>query len=326
MKLVDKKIRKNPPHSVLSGSGVSKSSVKKTPPVSPKSATRTSLRQQHKDPESGPLPDSWENFDTKKEIESAEFISKIIPLYTPEGVAGKKRWKYKAGTEERELWGFYADRKIHHFYPGQIIRVVDTHPQSDLNIALDDQNTETHKDGPVTAKKRPMVVLWKTHSAVLCLPMRTLGESKAMETHPDRWYEYISATSEDDASWEGQTTHAGPPLIFIPNPNKDKDDVIKGRCYISLVAPTLVNIGSDIRMDLGRLGGSAYCRLIEAYTYSQNQNKQKAFEEFGEVAELPDPDTCWAGKDSGPWKLRETRMNKKVPVVVDKTTTVYKLE
>lgn len=79
-------------------------------------------------------------------------------------------------------------------------------------------------------------------------------------------------------------------------------------------------------MDLGRLGGSAYCRLVEAYTYAQNQNKQKAFEEFGEVAELPDPDTWWAGKNPGPWKLRGMKMNAKVPVVVDKTTTVYKLE
>ncbi|KAH0194799.1 hypothetical protein KCU70_g84, partial [Aureobasidium melanogenum] len=120
------------------------------------------------------------------------------------------------------------------------------------------------------------------------------------------------------------TGYAGPPLIFIPN--KDKDDVIKGRCYISLTAATLVNPRSELNMDLGRLGGSAYCRLVEAYTYAQNQNKQKAFEEFGEVAELPDPDTWWAGKNPGPWKLRGMKMNAKVPVVVDKTTTVYKLE
>ncbi|KAG9724367.1 hypothetical protein KCU73_g13449, partial [Aureobasidium melanogenum] len=322
VKLVDKKKRKDPPPSV---GGVLDSGVKKTPPVSPtKSATRTSLRQQHKAPESGPLPGSWANFDVEKEIGPAKFISKISSHKTPEGVACKKRWKYHTETEQCELWGYHADRGRNHFYPGQIIRAMDAHPQCDLSAGLDDRNTNSHTDGPIIAKKRPMVVLWKTHSAVLCLPMKTLSESKAMETYPERWYEYISATSEQDASWKSQTPHAGPPLVFIPS--KDKDDVIKGRCYISLVAATLINPRSELNMDLGRLGGSSYCRLVEAYTYAQNQNKQKAFEEFGEVAELPDPDTWWAGKDPGPWKLREMKMNAKVPVVVDKTTTVYKLE
>lgn len=325
MKLVDKKIRKDPPTSATSAVVSTSGGVKKTPPASPtKSVTRTSLRQQHKPPESGPLPGSWERFDSKIKIESGETWSETTSHFTPEGVVCRKRWRYRAGSGQRELWGYHAERGTHHFYPGQIIRAMDAQPQCDLNASLDNGNTNTHKDGPVIVKKRPMVVLCKTHSAVLCLPMRSLDGSKAMETYPERWHEYLSSTTEDDASWEGHTAHAGPPLIYTPNLNL-KDDRLAGRCYISLTSPTLVNVGSEIDMNLGRLSGSALCRLIQAYTYSQNQHKKKMFAEFGETAELPDPDTWWASKDPL-WRMREARMNNKVPVVVDKVTRTYKLE
>lgn len=326
MKLVDKKIRKDPPTSAMSGVSYTGKGVKKTPPTSPtKPATRTSLRQQHKSPETGPLPGSWERFDSNIGTKLVENRSEITSHLTPEGIVCKKRWRYRLGSDQRELWGYHAERGVQHFYPGQIIRAMDPHPQCDLSASLDNGNTNTHKDGPVIVKKRPMVVLWKTHSAILCLPMKNLNESKAMSNYPERWYEFISSTTEDDASWESPTCHAGPPLIYTPNPKSPADDILSGRCYISLVSPILVNVSSEIKMDLGRLSGSALCRLIQAYMYSQNQHKQKTFKEYGEMAELPDPDSWWASKDTL-WRMREARMNNKVPVMVDKVTRTYRLE
>ncbi|CAD0095630.1 unnamed protein product [Aureobasidium mustum] len=146
-----------------------------------------------------------------------------------------------------------------------------------------------------------------------------------METYPERWYEYISVTTESDTEWKDQTPHAGPPLLYVPNPKQTEDDGLKDRCFISLTSPILINIASEVNMDLGRLSGSALCRLIQAYMYSQHQHKQKTYEEFGEWANLPDPEEWWANKDPV-WKLREAKMNNKLPVVVDKKTNVYRLE
>jgi hypothetical protein len=234
-------------------------------------------------------------------------------------------WKLNNTTSESKLWGFAAERKAEHFYPGQIIRAMDATPQTFYNAPIDEPFTAVHKEGPVFAKMRPMVILWKTNLEILCLPLRSLSNgSLSFEKNPKRWFEFISVTTAVDKEWEGKTPWAGPPLTRIAT--KLSDVIPDKRCYIHLTRPISLQMQSDMQMNCGRLSGEDYCRLVEAYMYSQTQYKQEAFAEYGEAANLPDGTSWWEGEKPGLWKSRELRMKKKHPVVVDKTTTSYRLE
>jgi hypothetical protein len=136
-KLVDKKIRKDTTYAfalhggVLSG-GIKKSSLPPSTSKAPTSPTRSSRRLQKEAPEAVPLHDTWEAFDSKP----AEFIKKQSTSTTLEGVLCHMLWKLNNTTSESKLWGFAAERKAEHFYPGQIIRAMDATPQTFYNAPI----------------------------------------------------------------------------------------------------------------------------------------------------------------------------------------------
>jgi hypothetical protein len=325
MKLVDKKIRKDGTYAAAVSGGVIKGSIKKTSlpssaSKSPTSPSRSSRRLQKEDPEAEPLH-TWEAFGSKP----ADFIKNLTTGTTTEGVVSHLLWKINNITSDSKLWGFSAERKAEHFYPGQIIRAMDAIPQTYYDAPLNDPFTASHKEGPVFAKMRPMVVLWKTNREILCLPFRSLSKSSLnFDKEPERWQGFISSTTADDKDWKGMTPWAGPPLIRIAT--KISDVVPHKRSYIQLTRPISLQMQSNIQLTCGRLSGEDYCRMVEAYMYSQTQYKQEAFAEYGEAANLPDGTKWWEGEKPGLWQSRELRMKKKQPVVVDKSTTTYRLE
>ena len=322
-KLVDKNIRKDASYSGAVKGGVITGGIKKSSP-SPKSSPRSSSRQKGKEPESGPLPGTeWEAFGSSKK--SAKFRKEQSHEKTAEGVDCHKLWKRDHDTGLRTLWGYYAERKAEHFYPGQIIRAMDPLPQTWYNAPIDDPDTASHHEGPVYAKKRPMVVLWTTQREILCLPIRSLSNiSEEFKTDPTRWQEFISVTTVEDKDWKGETPWAGPPLTF--EATEGKLIGLHKQCFIQLTRPISVQMQAEMQMNLGRLSGGDYCRLIQAYSYSENLHKQKAFEEYGQMANLLDGTKWHEGEESVEWQLREKQMNLKNPVVIDKATKKYKLE
>ncbi|KAH0288050.1 hypothetical protein M436DRAFT_45840 [Aureobasidium namibiae CBS 147.97] len=321
--LSDKKIRKDASYAGAVKGGVITGGIKKPSP-SPKSPTRSSLRQKSKEPAGGPLPDTeWEAFGSSKK--STYFSKEQSDEKTAECVACHKLWKRNHDTGERKLWGYCAERKAEHFYPGLIIRAMDSMPQTWHNAPIDDPDTASHNEGPVYAKKRPMVVLWASQRDIFCLPIRSLSNSVAnFSKDPTRWQEFISATTVDDTDWKGKTPWAGPPLTFLATEKKHTG--LHKQCFIQLTRPIVVQMQSEMQMNMGRLSGSDYCRLIQAYSYSQNLHKQKAFEEYGQMANLVDGTKWDEGEKSAQWQLREKQMDLKKPVVVDKTTKTYKLQ
>jgi hypothetical protein len=76
-----------------------------------------------------------------------------------------------------------------------------------------------------------------------------------------------------------------------------------------------------MHLDLGRLTGASYCRLVEAYSYSQSLHKEKAFEEYGQMLKLPDGRNWWEGKETAEWRIREHQMDLKKPVATKATKT-----
>lgn len=311
----------------LSWAGVVKKSPppKKSPASPKKSPTRASKRLRGEEPEDdSPLPDSDDAVGFVEE-DPLDFKKEEVQGRTPEGVVTHKLFKVHAKAAIRRLWGKYAERGPEHFFPGQIIRATDATPQTFAQIPLDDPYTAVHKEGPIYAKNRPMVVLWKTERELLCLPIRSLKHSKKnMSDKPERWQEFFSITTPDDKHWKGDTPWAGRPLIFTAI--DDKSEKLGPRTYVELARPVSVQMQSELCPNLGRLSGGDYCRLMQAYAYAQALYKEKAFEEYGQVARLPDGNAWYEGTDSVMWKQRELKMDKKHPVVVDKTTQTYKLE
>jgi hypothetical protein len=173
--LVDTKKAKHPLTSwaAVAKSGLTAGGVKKSPLPSPKSPSRSSLRQKKKEPTSGPLPGTWEGFSST--TKPLGYKKEQVSSKTPEGVACRKLFRIHTATNHKELWGYHTERKAEHFYPGQIIRAMDVMSQTWFNAPLDDEHTASHKDGPIYAKRRPMVVLWKTKRELLFLPIRSLG-------------------------------------------------------------------------------------------------------------------------------------------------------
>jgi hypothetical protein len=313
-KLVNTKLTTYPTYA-----GIAKSGVEKSPPTSPKSPTRSSLRQQKKEPESGPLPGTWEGFSSS--TKPSDFAKEKVPSETPEGVPCYKLFKIHKETGHQKLWGYYSERKAEHFYPGQLVRAMDCIPQTWFNAPLNDENTAPHYNGPVYAKRRPMVILWKTQREIVCLPIRSLLNSiDNFGKDPQRWQEFISVTTLDDDKWTGNTPWTGPPLTFAA---ELKD--LHPRCYIQLTKPISIQMQSEMELGLGRLTGSSYCRLVEAYSYSQALHKEKAFEEYGQRSNLPDGSNWWEGKESAEWRVREHQMDPKKPVA-SKPTKTYELQ
>jgi hypothetical protein len=186
---------------VLSWAGIVKSA--ESPPAK-KSPTTSSLRLKGEEPEAPPLPGTWEASGIPET--PSDFIKELDVGKTKEGVPCHSLWKIHKNTTQKKLWGFSAERKPGHFYPGQVIRAMDAIPQTWYSAPIDDTCTTFHRDGPVYAKRRPFVVLWKTKRELLCLPIRSLANSTDnFDKDQGRWHEFISVTSVENKAWKGRT-------------------------------------------------------------------------------------------------------------------------
>ncbi|KAH0012186.1 hypothetical protein KCU78_g9793, partial [Aureobasidium melanogenum] len=335
------------------GAGVSKpktspthSNTKKSSPAAPKKpasspkkpapastglspATRHSLRLEGKPPEIDPSPD-------KTKYENENFLMVMdYSTKTREGAPVQRRFRKEKETGYRELVAYRADRGPGHFYPGMIIRATESHYHTSLKDHVDrlddiyrkDLDIMVHKDGPIFAKKRPMVVLWKTLMGLTCVPMESHSAGDMVD-ESKRWHELVSATKVGDESWPGKTSWAGQPLIFeayeIPG-----GQPLHGKCFINLATPVHISVHEEIHVKMGRLAGDQYCRLINTFMFRQHKLLESAFAEYGEEHGLQplleawqsqmSEDVLWPAETSEEWKQMEARMSTKSPKVIDKT-------
>ncbi|KAG9663218.1 hypothetical protein KCU95_g1010, partial [Aureobasidium melanogenum] len=306
------------------------SSPKRSAPASTESsATRHSLRLEGKPPEINPSP-------AKAKYENENFL--LVMDYsdkTREGAPIQKRFRKDKETGYRELVAYRADRGPGHFYPGMIMRATESHYHTNLKNSVDqlddiirkDLDIMVHKDGPIFAKKRPMVVLWKTLMGLLCVPMESHSVGDMVDKSK-RWNELVSATKVGDESWPGETPWAGKPLIF------EAYEIAGGqplheKCFINLATPIHISVHEEIHVKMGRLAGDQYCRLINAFLFRQHKLLETAFAEYGEEHGLENLLKAWQSQKSGDmlwpaetqeeWKQMEASMGKKSPKIIDKT-------
>ncbi|KAG9596782.1 hypothetical protein KCU77_g4962, partial [Aureobasidium melanogenum] len=309
----------------------STSSTKRPAPASTglSSATRHSLRLEGKPPEINPSP-------AKTKYENENFL--LVMDYfdkTREGAPIQKRFRKDKETGYRELIAYRADRDPQHFYPGMIIRAAESHYHTNLKDHVDqlddtyrkDLDIMVHKDGPIFAKKRPMVVLWKTLMGLMCVPMESHSVGDMID-ESKRWNELVSATKVGDESWPGKTSWAGKPLIFEAY-EIDGGQPLHGKCFINLATPIHVSVHEEIHVKMGRFAGHQYCRLINAFMFRQHKLLESAFAEYGEEHGLENfleawqsqmsENMLWPAETSEEWKQMEARMSTKSPKVIDKT-------
>ncbi|KAG9835931.1 hypothetical protein KCU98_g4632, partial [Aureobasidium melanogenum] len=307
------------------------SSPKRSAPVSTGllSATRHSLRLEGKPPEIDPSPAK-----TKHENENFLLVMDFSKK-TREGASIQKRFRKDKKTGHRELVACRADRGPEHFYPGVIIRATESHYQTNLKDSvneLDDKirkdlDIMVHRDGPIFAKKRSMVVLWKTLMGLVCVPMESHSVGDMVDKSK-RWNELVSATKVGDESWPGKTPWAGEPLIF------EAYEIAGGqplheKCFINLATPIHISVHEEIHVKIGRLAGDQYCRLINAFLFRQHKLLETAFVEYGEEHGLENLLKAWQSQKSGDmlwpaetqegWKQMDASMGKKSPKIIDKT-------
>ncbi|KAG9699923.1 hypothetical protein KCU95_g2204, partial [Aureobasidium melanogenum] len=293
------------------------------------SATRHSLRLEGKPPEIDPSS-------AKTKFENENFVLVVgTKDKTREGAPIKKRFRRKKETGDDELVAYRADRGLEHFYPGMIIRATASNYQTSFRDTVDElddivrKNLDVmvHKDGPIFAKKRPMVVLWKTLMGLVCAPMNSLS-AVGMFDESKRWDELISATTAGDEAWPGKTPWAGRPLIFEAY-EIGKGQPLHGKCFINLANLIHISFHEELHVKMGRLAGDQYCRLMNAFMFRQHKFLESAFAEYGEGNGLENlleawqsqkpGNMLWSDKAPEDWKQMEARMSKKLPKIIDNT-------
>ncbi|KAH0367347.1 hypothetical protein KCU65_g4651, partial [Aureobasidium melanogenum] len=301
---------------------------KPTPASTGSSATRHSLRLEGKPPEIDSSP-------VKAKFMNENFELVIIHDKTREGANIKKRFRKNRKTNIHELVAYRADRGLEHFYPGMIIRATAANYQTCMKDTVDelddiyrkDLDVMVHKDGPIYAKKRPMVVLWKTLMGLMCAPMNSLSAVNMFD-ESKRWDEHVSATTVGDESWPGKTPWAGKPLIFEAY-EIEGGQPLHGKCFINIATLIHISFHEELHVKMGRLAGDQYCRLMTAFMFRQNKMLEGAFAEYGEGHGLENLWEAWQSQKSGTmlwsgpapkgWKQMQAEMSKEMPKIIDDT-------
>ncbi|KAI4741192.1 hypothetical protein E4T50_08406 [Aureobasidium sp. EXF-12298] len=111
-----------------------------------------------------------------------------------EGINYERRVLYN--PEKKKFFKLYAvkalDVKLDNLWPGRIVKAVDCYPQTSSKAnPYDGAIGKTTTAGPIAAKFRYMIVVWRTDVGVAAIPLYTLGEASLRQTRMDEYWETI---------------------------------------------------------------------------------------------------------------------------------------
>lgn len=203
------------------------------------------------------------------------------------GIKYERRVLYS--TKKQKIFKLYAIRalnvKLDNLWPGRIVKAVDCYPQVDLSAEpYDGAIGYTTTVGPIAAKFRYMIVVWRTDSGVAAIPLYTLSETKLRQTRKE---EYVSVCT--DTLWRGETPWAGMPILAKFNKEYNCED----QCFADLSRPHWISQWETIYDDVGRIEGGEYSRLIDLLTMKEREFRTAAFAKFDTNEGQPEAWVPW---------------------------------
>ncbi|KEQ99905.1 hypothetical protein AUEXF2481DRAFT_85453 [Aureobasidium subglaciale EXF-2481] len=212
--------------------------------------------------------------------------------------------------------GVWADkRKVNRqiFQPGDVIRAAHSGAQNDLNCEYPARDVRIFQHGAVLSKIRPMVVLYNTFEATICLPM-----------FQNEFMTVTTAANPKGSDWQGSTPGNGKTLTLIVTPGVD----MKLESFIYLALPVNLGRSEAVKYKQGHLTKESFVRLMEACTFRENQYKQEAFKELGlryqaNPSELLAANYEHSRKDITTAKLRLT---KRVGLTAEEVRDTFKVD
>ncbi|CAD0107902.1 unnamed protein product [Aureobasidium uvarum] len=185
-----------------------------------------------------------------------------LSLYNHNGVP-KKLYAVKA-----------LDINLDNLWPGKIVKAIDCYPQTDLKCRpYDGTIGATSIAGPIAAKFRYMIVLWRTNQGVAAIPLYTQTESKLSK---NRMGELVSVCTVGMTKWPGDTPWAGMPILVSFNPEYNCEN----KCYADLSRPHWIGQCETILDDVGHVEGGEYSRLIDLLHMKEREFRTAAFARF----------------------------------------------
>jgi len=206
---------------------------------------------------------------------------------TIKGINYKRRLIYD--EKIKKTVKLYANRALNvnldSLWPGRIVKAIDCYPQTNLKIEpYDSKTAATRLAGPVEAKFRYMIVVWRTDQGVTAVPLYTLSEAKLRES---RWDEYVSVCTEP--LWRGVTPWAGMPILAKFNKEYNCDD----KCFADLSRLHFIGQNEAIAHDVGRITGGEYKRLMDLINMKERQFRTAAFANFDTNSNAPEIYSPW---------------------------------
>ncbi|THY07289.1 hypothetical protein D6D01_09786 [Aureobasidium pullulans] len=192
--------------------------------------------------------------------------------------------------------GVWAIKQVHlreWLAPGTVIRALQAVPNNDLKLEYPSNLVRIYPRGPVTAKWRPMIILWHHNSEMTCVPLFTLkarnpetnkSESglKLQHLAPARRQEYMPIRRDDDegSAWKnyGLALHNGPPLIMLKHPGTYGLEV---GSFADLSRPVTAGKFDEFEDALAILKDGSYARLVEAFKFREQSAREGALSRKG---------------------------------------------
>jgi hypothetical protein len=184
--------------------------------------------------------------------------------------------------------------------PGTVIYAVHAFANNDLHLAYPNDQVRIFGCGPVFAKKRPMIVLWRHGDKLVCLPLFThsgrhpktgVKESGlALAGMSKKIRERIMPVRSIGSKWDGfdSVLFNGPPLnLEMMAGGKGLGD---GR-FVDLDRTVSINQSEEFESPKARLTRGSYIRLVWAFMYREGLARTDAFSKLT----LNDP-FFWLGK------------------------------
>lgn len=206
---------------------------------------------------------------------------------TIRGIDYRRRLLYD--DKAKKTWKLYANRALNvnldNLWPGRIVKAIDCYPQTNLKVEpYDSLTAATRLAGPVEAKFRYMIVLWRTDQGVTAVPLYTLTEAKMRSS---RWDEYVSVCTEP--LWRGDTPWAGMPILAKFN----REYKFEERCFADLSRLHFIQQNEAIAHDVGRVTGGEYKRLMDLINMKERQFRSAAFAKFDTNDNAPELYSPW---------------------------------
>ncbi|KAI4721250.1 hypothetical protein E4T48_02428 [Aureobasidium sp. EXF-10727] len=189
--------------------------------------------------------------------------------------------KYSRGTLVRpngKRWKLFAvkalDINLDNLWPGKIVKAIDCYPSTNLkNDPYDNTIGTTSVVGPIQAKFRYMIVVWRTDQGVAAIPLYTLKETSLRKT---RWEELVSVCTVDETGWKGDTPWAGMPILA----KFAKEYNCEAHCFADLSRPHWIGRFETVIDDVGYVDGGEYSKLMDLLQMKERQFRTAAFARF----------------------------------------------